>query len=189
MCMWTSIELCQWETGCWSRATMRHSKSSRSQASWSRSGRPLLQLWMNAAPCWKCLPASTRKLTRYIMLNNDLCSDCNLYWVLDFLILLCSVQYMSKVEPWCKACGEGDLPSELQDLEDTIHHHQGLYEHITTAYSEVSSSHVDVCTHHKTNMDTLSRPFFLLLLTSFCPSLAQSHLTLYLKDCEGFHGS
>lgn len=47
-------------------------------------------------------------------------------------------QYMSKVEPWCKACGEGELPSELQDLEDTIHHHQGLYEHITTAYSEAS---------------------------------------------------
>lgn len=47
-------------------------------------------------------------------------------------------QYMGKVEPWCKACGEGELPSELQDLEDTIHHHQGLYEHITTAYSEVS---------------------------------------------------
>lgn len=45
---------------------------------------------------------------------------------------------MSKVEPWCKACGEGELPSELQDLEDTIHHHQGLYEHVTTAYSEVS---------------------------------------------------
>lgn len=48
-------------------------------------------------------------------------------------------QYMGKVEPWCKACGEGELPSELQDLEDTIHHHQGLYEHITTAYSEVST--------------------------------------------------
>lgn len=46
---------------------------------------------------------------------------------------------MGKVEPWCKACGEGELPSELQDLEDTIHHHQGLYEHITTAYSEVST--------------------------------------------------
>lgn len=57
-------------------------------------------------------------------------------------------QYMSKVEPWCKACGEGELPSELQDLEDTIHHHQGLYEHITTAYSEVS---MYACTHtHKT---------------------------------------
>lgn len=48
-------------------------------------------------------------------------------------------QYMGKMEPWCKACGEGELPSELQDLEDTIHHHQGLYEHITTAYSEVST--------------------------------------------------
>lgn len=48
---------------------------------------------------------------------------------------------MGKVEPWCKACGEGELPSELQDLEDTIHHHQGLYEHITTAYSEVGAQH------------------------------------------------
>lgn len=44
---------------------------------------------------------------------------------------------MSNVDSWCKACGEVDLPSELQDLEDAIHHHQGLYEHITTAYSEV----------------------------------------------------
>uniref|UniRef100_A0A8D3D8X9 Uncharacterized protein n=1 Tax=Scophthalmus maximus TaxID=52904 RepID=A0A8D3D8X9_SCOMX len=27
-------------------------------------------------------------------------------------------QYMSNVDSWCKACGEVDLPSELQDLED-----------------------------------------------------------------------
>lgn len=59
-----------------------------------------------------------------------------LKWSKDFAFLS---QYMGKVEPWCKACGEGELPSELQDLEDTIHHHQGLYEHITTAYSEVST--------------------------------------------------
>lgn len=52
-------------------------------------------------------------------------------------VCVCLLQYMGNVEPWCKACGEGDLPSELQDLEDTIHHHTGLYEHITTAYSEV----------------------------------------------------
>lgn len=44
---------------------------------------------------------------------------------------------MSNVDSWCKACGEVDLPSELQDLEDAIHHHQGIYEHITLAYSEV----------------------------------------------------
>lgn len=49
------------------------------------------------------------------------------------------LQYMSNVDSWCKACGEVDLPSELQDLEDAIHHHQGLYEHITAAYSEVQS--------------------------------------------------
>ncbi|XP_056901773.1 triple functional domain protein isoform X2 [Takifugu flavidus] len=60
-------------------------------------------------------------------------------------------QYMGKVEPWCKACGEGELPSELQDLEDTIHHHQGLYEHITTAYSEVSQD-------GKSLLDKLQRP-------------------------------
>lgn len=45
---------------------------------------------------------------------------------------------MSNVDPWCKACGEVDLPSELQDLEDAIHHHQGIYELITVAYAEVS---------------------------------------------------
>lgn len=46
---------------------------------------------------------------------------------------------MSNVDSWCKACGEVDLPSELQDLEDAIHHHQGVYEHVTLAYSEVSA--------------------------------------------------
>lgn len=88
---------------------------------------------------------------------------------------------MSKVEPWCKACGEGELPSELQDLEDTIHHHQGLYEHITTAYSEVS---MYACTHtgaYVTNMNMKHEPLFnfiqmckdthtfLLVLTVFSP--------------------
>lgn len=47
---------------------------------------------------------------------------------------------MSNMDSWCKACGEGELPSELQDLEDTIHHHQGLYEHISAVYSEVQIS-------------------------------------------------
>ncbi|XP_016121263.1 triple functional domain protein-like, partial [Sinocyclocheilus grahami] len=55
------------------------------------------------------------------------------------------------MDSWCKACGEGELPSELQDLEDTIHHHQGLYEHITTAYSEVSQD-------GKALLDKLQRP-------------------------------
>ncbi|XP_054619202.1 triple functional domain protein isoform X6 [Dunckerocampus dactyliophorus] len=60
-------------------------------------------------------------------------------------------QYMSNVDTWCKACGEVDLPSELQDLEDSIHHHQGLYEHITSAYSEVSQD-------GKALLDKLQRP-------------------------------
>uniref|UniRef100_A0A674DJ08 non-specific serine/threonine protein kinase n=1 Tax=Salmo trutta TaxID=8032 RepID=A0A674DJ08_SALTR len=60
-------------------------------------------------------------------------------------------QYMGNVDSWCKACGEVDLPSELQDLEDAIHHHQGLYEHITAAYSEVSQD-------GKALLDKLQRP-------------------------------
>uniref|UniRef100_A0A3B3QET7 Trio Rho guanine nucleotide exchange factor n=1 Tax=Paramormyrops kingsleyae TaxID=1676925 RepID=A0A3B3QET7_9TELE len=60
-------------------------------------------------------------------------------------------QYMGNVDSWCKACGEVDLPSELQDLEDAIHHHQGLYEHITSAYSEVSQD-------GKVLLDKLQRP-------------------------------
>uniref|UniRef100_A0A670ISR1 non-specific serine/threonine protein kinase n=1 Tax=Podarcis muralis TaxID=64176 RepID=A0A670ISR1_PODMU len=62
-----------------------------------------------------------------------------------------SEQYMSNVDSWCKACGEVDLPSELQDLEDSIHHHQGIYEHITLAYSEVSQD-------GKSLLDKLQRP-------------------------------
>ncbi|KAG7275464.1 hypothetical protein CRUP_008321 [Coryphaenoides rupestris] len=50
-----------------------------------------------------------------------------------------------------QACGEVELPSELQDLEDAIHHHQGLYEHITTTYSEVSQD-------GKALLDKLQRP-------------------------------
>uniref|UniRef100_A0A673HK75 non-specific serine/threonine protein kinase n=1 Tax=Sinocyclocheilus rhinocerous TaxID=307959 RepID=A0A673HK75_9TELE len=60
-------------------------------------------------------------------------------------------QYMSNVDSWCKACGEVDLPSELQDLEDAIHHHQGLYEQITAAHSEVSQD-------GKALLDKLQRP-------------------------------
>ncbi|KAM9308253.1 triple functional domain protein [Gastrophryne carolinensis] len=60
-------------------------------------------------------------------------------------------QYMSNIDSWCKACGKVDLPSELQDLEDAIHHHQGIYEHITVAYSEVSQN-------GKSLLDKLQRP-------------------------------
>ncbi|XP_077209455.1 triple functional domain protein isoform X2 [Paroedura picta] len=60
-------------------------------------------------------------------------------------------QYMSNVDSWCKACGEVELPSELQDLEDAIHHHQGIYEHVTLAYSEVSQD-------GKSLLDKLQRP-------------------------------
>lgn len=65
---------------------------------------------------------------------------------------------MSNVDSWCKACGEVDLPSELQDLEDGIHHHQGLYEHITATYSEVASRLDFICYNLKTHKMTVFRP-------------------------------
>lgn len=55
---------------------------------------------------------------------------------------------MSNVDSWCKACGEVELPSELQDLEDAIHHHQGIYEHITVAYSEVGDILFSACKYN-----------------------------------------
>lgn len=65
-CMWISTASCQLVTGCWSRVTTPPSRSSRSQASWNRSGRPSPQHWMNAARCWRCLLASTRNVTRWV---------------------------------------------------------------------------------------------------------------------------
>lgn len=83
----------------------------------------------------------------------------SLWFSYGFLIY----QYMSNMESWCKACGEGDLPSELQDLEDTIHHHQGLYEHINAAYSEVCPS----CPLYIENLPTyrLSHHYMRLIFT------------------------
>lgn len=37
-------------------------------------------------------------------------------------------------------CSDGGLPSEMQDLELAIHHHQTLYEQVTQAYTEVCAS-------------------------------------------------
>lgn len=34
-------------------------------------------------------------------------------------------------------CSDGGLPSEMQELEMAIHHHQTLYEQVTQAYAEV----------------------------------------------------
>nr|XP_034985161.1 kalirin isoform X7 [Zootoca vivipara] len=48
-------------------------------------------------------------------------------------------------------CSEGGLPSEMQDLELAIHHHQSLYEQVTQAYTEVSQD-------GKALLDVLQRP-------------------------------
>lgn len=42
-------------------------------------------------------------------------------------------------------CSEGGLPSEMQDLELAIHHHQSLYEQVTQAYTEVRASQRRMC--------------------------------------------
>ncbi|XP_043085474.1 kalirin isoform X3 [Puntigrus tetrazona] len=62
-----------------------------------------------------------------------------------------SEQFLSGVEAWCKMCSEGGLPSEMQDLELAIHHHQTLYEQVTQAYTEVSQD-------GKALLDVLQRP-------------------------------
>ncbi|XP_061081598.1 kalirin [Conger conger] len=60
-------------------------------------------------------------------------------------------QFLSGVESWCKMCSEGGLPTEMQDLELAIHHHQTLYEQVTQAYAEVSQD-------GKALLDVLQRP-------------------------------
>ncbi|XP_070303091.1 kalirin isoform X3 [Salvelinus sp. IW2-2015] len=62
-----------------------------------------------------------------------------------------SEQFLAGVEAWCKICSEGGLPSEMQDLELAIHHHQTLYEQVTQAYTEVSQD-------GKALLDVLQRP-------------------------------
>lgn len=68
---------------------------------------------------------------------------------MDVIFSFYPSKYMSNVDSWCKACGEVDLPSELQDLEDAIHHHQGVYEHVTLAYSEVGCCHLRSTAGHR----------------------------------------
>ncbi|XP_043930856.1 kalirin isoform X2 [Protopterus annectens] len=60
-------------------------------------------------------------------------------------------QFLSGVDAWCKMCSEGGLPTEMQDLELAIHHHQSLYEQVTQAYAEVSQD-------GKALLDVLQRP-------------------------------
>lgn len=57
------------------------------------------------------------------------------------------LQFLSGVDAWCKMCSEGGLPSEMQDLELAIHHHQSLYEQVTQAYTEVSVYGTDFNNH------------------------------------------
>uniref|UniRef100_S4R977 Trio Rho guanine nucleotide exchange factor n=1 Tax=Petromyzon marinus TaxID=7757 RepID=S4R977_PETMA len=71
---------------------------------------------------WKCFAAALDERSTLLSMSA--------------LFHLKAEQYLSSVDAWYKACGDGDLPTELPDLEDAIHHHQGLYEQIATAYAE-----------------------------------------------------
>ncbi|XP_041434121.1 kalirin isoform X4 [Xenopus laevis] len=62
-----------------------------------------------------------------------------------------SEQFLSGVDTWCKMCNDGGLPSEMQQLEMAIHHHQTLYEEVTQAYTEVSQD-------GKALLDVLQQP-------------------------------
>lgn len=63
-CTLTSTASCRWAAACWSPVTTPPSRSSRSQVSWSRSGKRSPQRSMNAARYQKCQPASIRSATR-----------------------------------------------------------------------------------------------------------------------------
>ncbi|XP_032800941.2 triple functional domain protein isoform X3 [Petromyzon marinus] len=86
---------------------------------------------------WKCFAAALDERSTLLSMSA--------------LFHLKAEQYLSSVDAWYKACGDGDLPTELPDLEDAIHHHQGLYEQIATAYAELS-------TDGKALLDKLQRP-------------------------------
>ncbi|XP_028291403.1 kalirin isoform X2 [Gouania willdenowi] len=62
-----------------------------------------------------------------------------------------SEQFLSEVESWCSLCSDGGLPSEMTQLEISIHRHQSLYEQVTQAYTEVSQD-------GKALLDVLQRP-------------------------------
>ncbi|EDL82631.1 triple functional domain (PTPRF interacting) [Rattus norvegicus] len=132
------------------------SRLSRSPISWNRSGKRSQRPWTSAAPCWTCPPSFIRRLRRSVpgtpSPQSQVLSLCRPALAPPRPAPPPSTScYMSNVDSWCKACGEVDLPSELQDLEDAIHHHQGIYEHITLAYSEVSQD-------GKSLLDKLQRP-------------------------------
>uniref|UniRef100_UPI00358F831F kalirin-like isoform X2 n=1 Tax=Myxine glutinosa TaxID=7769 RepID=UPI00358F831F len=47
-------------------------------------------------------------------------------------------QFQAKVDGWCKASSDGDIPADVNNLEVAILHHQDLQDTIQEAYSETS---------------------------------------------------
>uniref|UniRef100_A0A8C4NB02 Trio Rho guanine nucleotide exchange factor a n=2 Tax=Eptatretus burgeri TaxID=7764 RepID=A0A8C4NB02_EPTBU len=86
---------------------------------------------------WKCFAAALDERSTLLSMSA--------------LFHLKAEQYLASVDSWCKACGDGELPTELQDLEDAIHHHQSLYDQVAQAYAEVSAD-------GKSLLDKLQRP-------------------------------
>ena len=86
-------------------------------------------------------------------------------------------------------CSEGGLPSEMQDLELAIHHHQSLYEQVTQAYTEVRTRQdthgsrvcvgVGVWREHWVGVGRRERPLSLPLEASSLPLEASLRSLIY----------
>ncbi|XP_078619950.1 kalirin-like isoform X2 [Branchiostoma floridae x Branchiostoma japonicum] len=60
-------------------------------------------------------------------------------------------EYLTQVPVWTESCQVENLPADVENLEESIHKHQGLYETINQKYSEV-------CIDGKTLLDSLQQP-------------------------------
>ncbi|KAJ7420938.1 kalirin [Pitangus sulphuratus] len=98
-----------------------------------------------------------QKAEQFSQNTADICGTLRSFLMLmrccsvSLLLMVPGIQFLSGVDAWCKMCSDGGLPSEMQDLELAIHHHQTLYEQVTQAYTEVSQD-------GKALLDVLQRP-------------------------------
>ncbi|CAM9324578.1 unnamed protein product [Lampetra fluviatilis] len=91
-------------------------------------------------------------------------------------------QFQANVDGWCKACGEGALPSDIHSLEAAILRHQGLSDEIGQAYAEVSRE-------GKSLLEKLQRPLSPGSAESLTASANYSGAVQLILDCvhEALH--
>uniref|UniRef100_S4RVV0 Trio Rho guanine nucleotide exchange factor a n=1 Tax=Petromyzon marinus TaxID=7757 RepID=S4RVV0_PETMA len=85
-------------------------------------------------------------------------------------------QFQANVDGWCKACGEGALPSDIHSLEAAILRHQGLSDEIGQAYAEVSRE-------GKSLLEKLQRPLSPGSAESLTASANYSGAVQLILDC------